>query len=908
MAASFDVYLGWSLLCVLISHVSFAHCRRYKHPPVVAFFQGHCGQNFCDQKCLDIDNGGFACDCYDGYQLNRNGFTCSKKTDRQNLVTDVETPEWLKIITVDQVDYSKKNQIKVQNQNDHIIFDSDVLHASANKLDVDKSNNDLHTDHTDSVLQTELTSTGDVPDSDQVVISDKTDSLKPVKIETFDHTVEAPELEPVSLKHLNFESKSEKRDDLQNLVPNPVPQARIVDPLDVTGDLGEVQIGDKCDEFSCLNQGKCVDDGTVYRNKLRCDCLLGSVGLKCEKEIEVRYPRFLGNSFLALPVLKTGYKYLDILLEFKPTAKYGLLFFSAEFEDARSDFFSVALINGFIEFRYDCGTGMGTLQSSLPARMGEWNILKILREESNATLWLNDAGPVEGSSRGSYSRLTLRLNLYLGGYDNMTAVASKVGTSKGFVGCVEQVVVNGYKYDTRKEGLVGDAQFGVNVGECSEGVCDDVVCQYGGVCKVTSADSHVCLCPVGTGGENCQHEIDVHIPEFSGHSYLEYKGLGRSSLLFLEIELVIKPTKPNGLILYNGYTKDRQGDFISLAMVQGRLEFRFDLGTGPAILRSSEAIPLNQWHWVKLSRTGLEGILELNDEVVAVGHSQGAFTQLTLTQNLFIGGHRNFDETSKQANISQSFDGCIQKIVINNRPLKLVGDAKFGVNIESCAHPCVGQPCLNSGECVPKKDVYSCYCPLGFASTNCEQALESGIDSPRFSGESFLMYSQKDVSRRIGGDKIDIRFFMKPDSASGLLFWSGPDEMLPSSDYIALGFVRGALQFRYNLGSGEAVISYNNSRLFDGKWHYIHAQRHKQDGFLAVDEQEVIEGSARGTYTMLNTNKILYLGGMPEVSQKTLKKFTSGYNGCLQDFTLAEDYRLQMVQSAQNGRNVRRCS
>ena len=36
--------------------------------------------------------------------------------------------------------------------------------------------------------------------------------------------------------------------------------------------------------------------------------------------------------------------------------------------------------------------------------------------------------------------------------------------------------------------------------------------------------------------------------------------------------------------------------------------------------------------------------------------------------------------------------------------------------------------------------------------------------------------------------------------------------------------------------------------------------RHKQDGFLAVDEQEVIEGTAKGSYTMLNTNKILYLG------------------------------------------------
>ena len=77
----------------------------------------------------------------------------------------------------------------------------------------------------------------------------------------------------------------------------------------------------------------------------------------------------------------------------------------------------------------------------------------------------------------------------------------------------------------------------------------------------------------------------VHIPEFQGHSYLEYEGLGRSALLFLEIELVIKPTKPDGLILYNGFTLDRKGDFVSLALDKGHLEFRFDLGTGPAILR-----------------------------------------------------------------------------------------------------------------------------------------------------------------------------------------------------------------------------------------------------------------------------------------------------------------------------------
>ena len=77
----------------------------------------------------------------------------------------------------------------------------------------------------------------------------------------------------------------------------------------------------------------------------------------------------------------------------------------------------------------------------------------------------------------------------------------------------------------------------------------------------------------------------MHIPEFQGQSYLELKGLGRTALLFLDIEIVFKAESPNGLIVYNGYTLDRVGDFISLALDGGFIEYRFDLGTGPAIIR-----------------------------------------------------------------------------------------------------------------------------------------------------------------------------------------------------------------------------------------------------------------------------------------------------------------------------------
>ena len=64
---------------------------------------------------------------------------------------------------------------------------------------------------------------------------------------------------------------------------------------------------------------------------------------------------------------------------------------------------------------------------------------------------------------------------------------------------------------------------------------------------------------------------------------------------FTEIEMIIKPTSPDGLIIYNGYTLDRKGDFVMLAMSGGHLEFRFDLGTGPAIIRYILALLLKYY-------------------------------------------------------------------------------------------------------------------------------------------------------------------------------------------------------------------------------------------------------------------------------------------------------------------------
>lgn len=71
----------------------------------------------------------------------------------------------------------------------------------------------------------------------------------------------------------------------------------------------------------------------------------------------------------------------------------------------------------------------------------------------------------------------------------------------------------------------------------------------------------------------------------------------------------------------------------------------------------------------------------------------------------------------------------------------------------------------------------------------------------------------------------------RASSNSGLLLWSGrqsePQEQQRDSneDFLALGLDQGYLTLAYNLGSGEATLRYNTTRLDDDLWHRVRAIR-----------------------------------------------------------------------------------
>jgi len=130
---------------------------------------------------------------------------------------------------------------------------------------------------------------------------------------------------------------------------------------------------------------------------------------------------------------------------------------------------------------------------------------------------------------------------------------------------------------------------------------------------------------------------------------------------------------------------------------------------------------MNEWHTVLISRTGREGTLLVDDQALVSGTSSGAFSQLSLPLNLFIGGAADLKDVQRNVLATNLFSGCIQKVVINNRPLLLLEEALSGVNVIDCPHQCTNQPCLKGGHCEPQLDSYLCHCPLRSFGTNCEK-------------------------------------------------------------------------------------------------------------------------------------------------------------------------------------------
>ncbi|XP_045441010.1 basement membrane-specific heparan sulfate proteoglycan core protein isoform X8 [Pipistrellus kuhlii] len=719
------------------------------------------------------------------------------------------------------------------------------------------------------------------------------------------------------------------------------------------------------------------------------------------------------HSFLPLPTIKDAYRKFEIKITFRPDSADGMLLYNGQkripgsrtnLANRLPDFISFGLVGGRPEFRFDAGSGMATIRHPTPLVLGQFHTVTLLRSLTQGSLIVGSLAPVNGSSQGKFQGLDLNEELYLGGYPDYGAIP-KAGLSSGFIGCVRELQIQGEEIVFHDFNLTAHG-----ISHCP--TCRDQPCQNGGWCQDSESSSYLCICPAGFTGSRCEHSQALHChPEAcgpdatcvnrpDGRGYTCRCHLGRSgprceegvtvttpsmsgigSYLVLpaltnthhelRLDIEFKPLAPSGILLFSGGKREPVEDFVSLAMAGGHLEFRYELGSGLAVLRSAEPLALGRWHRVSAERLNKDGSLRVDGGRPVQRSSPGKSQGLNLHTLLYLGGVEPSVKLSPATNMSTPFQGCLGEVSVNGKRLDLTYSFLGSRGVGQCydSSPCERQPCLNGATCFPagefefqclcrdgfKGDLCEhevnpcqlrepclhggtcqgthCLCPPGFSGPRCQQGPRHGTaesdwhlegsggnDAPGqygayFDDGGFLVLPSYVFPRSLPRVPETIQLEVRTSTASGLLLWQGMEagDASHGKDFLSLGLQDGHLVFSYQLGSGEARLV-SEDPVNDGEWHRVTALREGRRGSIQVDGEELVSGQSPGPNVAINTKSSIYVGGAPDVATLTGGRFSSGITGCLRNLVLHSagpgappPQPLDLQHSTQAGAGTRPC-
>ncbi|XP_053203180.1 agrin-like [Panonychus citri] len=196
----------------------------------------------------------------------------------------------------------------------------------------------------------------------------------------------------------------------------------------------------------------------------------------------------------------------------------------------------------------------------------------------------------------------------------------------------------------------------------------------------------------------------ISIPSFFGESFIEMPRLNAYTRLSIELEFLT--FSENGLLVYNGQTSSGEGDFISISIKGGYIEFRYNLGSGTVILRSSEKISTRERVKLVAKRYLRDGLLTVDRQRDVAGSAEGDLKNLDLAENLYIGHLIAINNSSKiydNIGITKGFIGCLYSMRIGRNPINLTypgsNDIIRMVNVIDCSElPCFSSSKYNNSE------------------------------------------------------------------------------------------------------------------------------------------------------------------------------------------------------------------
>uniref|UniRef100_A0A4X2M3Z2 Basement membrane-specific heparan sulfate proteoglycan core protein n=1 Tax=Vombatus ursinus TaxID=29139 RepID=A0A4X2M3Z2_VOMUR len=699
------------------------------------------------------------------------------------------------------------------------------------------------------------------------------------------------------------------------------------------------------------------------------------------------------HSFLPLPTIKDAYRKFEIRINFRPDAADGMLIYNGQkpipgpgspvnLAARQPDFISFGLVGGRPEFRrFDAGSGMATIRHPTPLALGQFHTVTLLRNLTQGTLIVGNLSPVNGTSQGKFQGLDLNEELYLGGYPDYGAIP-KSGLSSGFIGMTHLPSPHPRplmfpKLPAQREGSFTQLcpiSKGGNGGFCQDSESSSYVCSCpagftGSRCEHSQAlhchpeacgpdatcvnrpdgRGYSCRCHLGRFGEKCMEGVTVTTPALSGAgSYLALPALTNTHHE-LRLDLEFKPLAPEGLLLFSGGKGAPVEDFVSLAMSGGHLEFRYELGSGTAVLRSPQPLTLGHWHHVSAERLNKDGSLRVNGGRPVQRSSPGKSQGLNLHTLLYLGGVEPSVAVPPAANVSAHFHGCIGEVSVNGKRLDMTYSFLGSHGVGQCydSSPCERQPCQNGATCMPAGEYeFQCLCRDGFKGDHCEHAenpcllpepclhggtcqgarclCPPGFTGPRcqknapgqygayFHDGGYLSFPSRVFPRGLPDVPETIELEVRTNTPNGLLLWQGVVSR-EGKDFISLGLQDGHLVFSYQLGSGEGHII-SEDPINDGEWHKVTALREGRSGSIQIDGEELVSGQSPGPNVAVNTKGSIYIGGAPDAATLTGGRFDAGITGCIKNLVLhcaspggPPPQPLDLQHHVQAGANTRPC-
>ncbi|RWS15617.1 agrin-like protein [Dinothrombium tinctorium] len=383
---------------------------------------------------------------------------------------------------------------------------------------------------------------------------------------------------------------------------------------------------------------------------------------------------FSGTTFIKPPYLKmarlNAFIRLSLEIEFQAFAENGIILFNGQTASGAGDFISLALRGGHVEFKYNLGSGQVVLRSHRKIDLQTRVRVAVRRYLRDGKLSVSGQQDVIGKSHGTMKNLDLGDYLYLANVPtDQKKIYELIGVKTGLFGCLFKFKIGSktidlknfyFKFSKLKKKLIEDNQ--------TAAANKTVIAPSPSITSSSYSSSHHLQRDAEfqslTGPKTATLQI------FSGFSYFKLQKIEAKHGLSLEVEF--QPFSENGIILYNGQSFSGKGDFVSLAMRDSYVEFRFNLGSGLAILRSRQRLVLGSSVRVTAKRHLRDGKLSVAGQKDVLGKSPGSMKSLDLGDHLYLGGVPESEKrVYENIGLKNGFIGYMSKLKIGGKVVDL---------------------------------------------------------------------------------------------------------------------------------------------------------------------------------------------------------------------------------------------